>query len=58
MSRARTLRGLANRRGRVDDRELAAIRRWLDDDWESHDVDMDAIRLIRRLVDELEGRDR
>lgn len=58
MPRAPTLRTFANRRGRVDERECAAIRRWLDEDWEAHDVDADALRLIKRLLDELEGRDR
>lgn len=54
MSRVASLRTLASRRGRVTAAELRSIRRWLDEDWESRDVDRDAVRLIRRLADELE----
>lgn len=32
-------------------KELKQAQDWLDDDWESHDIDKDAIRLIRRLLE-------
>lgn len=44
---------LASRAGVVTDTQIEQITKWLDDDWESHDVEQDAVRLIRRLVDSL-----
>lgn len=41
---------LASRSGPVTDHELKQIREWIDADWESHDVERDAVRLIGRLV--------
>lgn len=49
------LQTFGNRRGPVSASERAEIREWLDADWESHDVDGDAVKLIRRLLDTLEG---
>jgi methenyltetrahydromethanopterin cyclohydrolase len=37
----------------IDAPLLKRIREWLDTDWESHDIDKDAIALIRLLVDDL-----
>lgn len=51
MSDEPSLVWLASRSGPVTAKQLEQIRRWLDADWESHDVDRDAVRLIRRLVD-------
>lgn len=48
-----SLRWLASRKGPITSRQLAQIKAWIDDDWESHDVDKDAVRLIRRLIDDL-----
>ena len=54
MSRpACNLSWLASRSGPVTDKQIKQITKWIDDDWESHDVDRDAVRLIRRLVDSL-----
>jgi hypothetical protein len=41
---------LASRSGPVTDQQLKQIQEWLDADWESHDVERDAVRLIGRLV--------
>lgn len=32
------------------DRQLYLVEKWLDADWESHDVDENLIKLIRRLL--------
>lgn len=53
---APTLKYLASRSGPVDAKQREQIRAWLDDDWESHDIDWDAVRLIRRLLDALEAK--
>jgi len=50
MPRTVSLRWLASRRGPVTARQLTQIKAWLYDDWESHDVDRDAVRLIARLA--------
>jgi hypothetical protein len=45
----------------VTDRQLKQIQEWIDADWESHDVERDAVRLIGRLVaslDEARGPER
>jgi hypothetical protein len=31
-------------------KELQRAQDWVDDDWESHDIDRDAVRLIKRLL--------
>jgi hypothetical protein len=53
--RAAALRVLARPRKLVDRKESARIRRWLDADWESHDIDRDAVKLIRRLLNTVEA---
>lgn len=39
-------------------RQLAQVRKWLEEDWESHDVDRDAVKLIRRLLETVASRQR
>ena len=41
---------LARRKGPLSAKEFDQLQRWLDDDWESHDIDRDAVRLINRLA--------
>lgn len=41
---------LASRSGPVTDTQIEQIQRWIDADWESHDVERNAVRLIGRLV--------
>ena len=48
--RAVSLRRLASGRGVVTPKQAKQIRRWIDADWESHDVDRDAVKLIQRLL--------
>lgn len=50
-----SLHKLAHGKTPVDAKLLAQIQRWLDADWESHDIDRDVVHLIRRLVTTLEG---
>lgn len=47
---AANLSWLASRSGSVTDQQLKQIQEWIDADWESHDIDRDSVRLIRRLV--------
>jgi len=42
-------------KGALSDRQVARVRKWLEADWESHDVDRDAVALIRRLVLTVDG---
>jgi len=35
-------------------RQLKLVRKWLDDDWESHDHDRELVRLVGRLLDSCE----
>lgn len=51
MKRVVSLRWLASRKGPLTAKQLQQVQDWLDADWESHDIDRDAIALIRRLVD-------
>jgi hypothetical protein len=50
---APNLSWLASRNGPVTDAQIAQIQRWLDADWESHDIDRNAVKLISRLVSAL-----
>jgi hypothetical protein len=45
------LRVLAAGKGPLSAKKLKQIQRWLDADWESHDIDRDAVKLIQRLLD-------
>lgn len=42
--------------GPLSKRQLAQVRKWLDEDWESHDVDREAVRLIERLLQTVASR--
>ena len=50
------LRVLAAGQGPLSATKLKQIQRWLDADWESHDVDRDAVKLIRRLLETINPR--
>lgn len=41
---------LARGKGPLSSRQLKQVQKWIDEDWESHDVDRDAVRLIQRLL--------
>jgi len=45
-----TLDYLVKVKGPLREEELALVRRWIDADWESKDIDNDAIALIERLL--------
>lgn len=45
---------LASRSGPVTDQQIKQIQEWIDADWESHNVDRNAVRLIGRLVASLD----
>ncbi len=47
---ARRLRYLVSGKKPMDEKRLAQIQRWIDADWESHDIDQDAVRLIQKLL--------
>jgi len=51
-----TLRKLAAGKGPLSAKKLKQIQRWIDADWESHDVDRDAVALIQRLLDTITPR--
>jgi hypothetical protein len=50
------LRVLAADKGPLSAKKLKQIQRWLDADWESHDIDRDAVKLIQRLLDTITPR--
>lgn len=37
-------------------KELKQTQQWIDDDWESHDIDREAVCLIRRLLLTIDGK--
>lgn len=45
---------LAAGKGPLTERQLKQARYWVDADWESHDIDRDAVKLIRRLLDTID----
>lgn len=47
---------LAAGKGPLSAKKLKQIQRWIDADWESHDVDRDAVKLIQRLLDTITPR--
>ena len=53
---ATRLADLAKGKGSLPAAKLARLREWLEEDWESRDVDRDAIRLIGRLLESCERR--
>jgi len=48
------LEDLVKGKGRLSDRQLKQVRKWVDDDWESHDFDGNIIKLVVRLLDTCE----
>ncbi len=42
---------LAARKGPLTDKEIKQAEQWVADDWESHDLDGDAVKLIKRLLE-------
>lgn len=46
-----TLSSLAAGEGPLGAKKLKQIQKWIDADWESHDIDRDAVRLIERLLE-------
>jgi hypothetical protein len=48
---AANLRDIAAGKGPLNDKKLEQAQRWVDEDWESHDVDRDAVKLITRLLE-------
>ena len=51
------LQDLAKGKGPLSAKQILQVRRWLQDDWESHDFDRDLIRLIGRLLDSIRAQD-
>lgn len=45
------LRDIAAGKGPLNDKKLKQAQRWVDADWESHDIDRDAVKLIARLLE-------
>lgn len=41
---------LASGKGPLSEEEIVQARRWVDADWESHDIERDAVNLIDRLL--------
>lgn len=53
-----SLSNLIRREGSLSKPQLKKLQQWIDEDWESHDVDRGAIQLIKRLlatIDKLES---
>lgn len=46
-----SLRSIAAGKGPLSAKKLKQIQQWLDADWESHDIDRDAVKLIQRLLE-------
>jgi hypothetical protein len=49
------LADLVKKEGPLSAAQVKKVRKWLEDDWESHDVDREAVALIRRLVETVEA---
>jgi hypothetical protein len=45
-----SLHYLAAGKKALSPKKLKQIQNWIDDDWESHDINRDAVRLIQRLL--------
>lgn len=46
---------LVKNKGALTRRQLDQARYWVDADWESHDIDRNAVLLIRRLLDTIDA---
>jgi hypothetical protein len=44
------LEDLTKRKGPFTKKRVAQVQKWIDDDWESKDVQLEAVDLIQRLV--------
>lgn len=44
------LADLVRREGPLSERQVEQVRKWLEEDWESHDVDGEAVKIIARLL--------
>lgn len=44
------LEDLTKRKGPFTKKQVAQVQKWIDDDWESKDVQREAVDLIQRLV--------
>lgn len=53
MSHVVSLRWLASQQGPITAQQIGQIKAWINADWESHDIDPDARKLIERLATEL-----
>ena len=45
-----SLADLVRREGPLSARQVALLKRWLEEDWEAADVDREVLKIIRRLV--------
>lgn len=45
-----SLETIAKGKGVLSESKLKQLRRWIDDDWESCDIDRDAVKVIDRLL--------
>lgn len=50
------MRKLAKGDKALSDLELVQLQQWIDDDWESHDIDRDAVKVIQRLLNTIAER--
>ncbi len=50
------LSDLVRGKDRLSKRQVALLKRWLEEDWEAADVDREILKLIRRLVATLEDK--
>lgn len=48
---AKRIEDFVKRRGPLSERQVDLVREWLAEDWESKDIDSNAVALISRLVD-------
>lgn len=45
-----SLETIAKGSGVLPPAKLKQLRAWIDDDWEAHDIDRDAVQIIHRLL--------
>jgi uncharacterized membrane protein YccC len=50
------LADLVRREGPLSERQIEQVRKWLEEDWESHDLDREAVQLIARLLATVDSR--
>lgn len=49
------LSDLVKGKGPLSPRQLEQVRKWVDDDWESHDHDRELVALVERLLATIQG---